>query len=133
MPKFKELKKTQRKVNKEIRNINKNLKEDCFAGRFEVKMLARKDEMLCMMSYPSYTLAIIDHEEPKTLVLENYHWSDSWGLCDFETLVDELNMFIQESNFWDRWKNEEEYRKSHWYSGKRLAQLNGALNRSDNG
>ena len=39
MPKFKELKKTQRKVNKEIRSINKNLKEVKFIEEVKIPMI----------------------------------------------------------------------------------------------
>ena len=43
MARIKQLKKIQKEVNKIIRSLNKELKEDCFAGRFKVIQSLRID------------------------------------------------------------------------------------------
>lgn len=123
MPKFKELKQIQRKVNRQIHGLNRNLKEDCFAGRFSVKMIKRKDEFLLRWPYPKFFIEIMDNEQPERNIVELFHWSDSWGLREFETLIDILNNFIVSSDFWDRWRNDEAYRETHFFSGKRMENL----------
>lgn len=93
--------KEQLKVRKLLRELNKQLKEDYFAGRFEVKQIGRKDfsqpayfPVYCPQCYnieeagdpqwnwSLYTIELIDNEEPERNCFFEFRWSDTFKLCD---------------------------------------------------
>lgn len=92
--------KDQHAVNRYLRKINKQLNEDVFSGRFEVKQVNRKDfqdanySCYCPSEYTIeeasdpcwryswYLIKFIDNEEPERNVEYWAKWSDRFGLCD---------------------------------------------------
>ena len=96
--------KTRRKeqliVRKHIKQINKQLKEDKFAGRFEIRQVNRIDKVYnnYVNFHPEtmtideigdpewhvnyYVIDIIDNEEPERNGHYTFRWSKSFGLVD---------------------------------------------------
>lgn len=144
MARIKDLKKEQRKVRRVIRKQNKNLKEDCFAGRFQIRQTNRvsqglypgwvdktyiskdgKDFGVAGHSYhlwykAAYEIEFIDNEQPE----RNYkEWFECWDILNYsflkQSLWSHLNEFILSSDFWKKW-NDPEYARTHWFSGAQL-------------
>ena len=34
-----------------------------------------------------------------------------------------MNDLIIESDFWDKWRNDQDYRNAHWYTGDQLKEM----------
>ena len=117
MARIKQLKKIQKEVNKIIRSLNKELKEDCFAGRFKILQSLRIDHHIEDDYYTSiYRFTFIDKEHPERNVDK---WIDTYSMFSFKyELLTFANDCIVESDFWNLWHNDQEYRNNHWYSGK---------------
>ena len=95
--------KTDRKVNKRIREFNRELKEDVFKGRFWVRQYqkARVDGM----SY--YLYELIDNEQPsRNKVI--FDWIRGESPFFFSTIWEGMNDFIIKSDFWEKWRKERE-------------------------
>ena len=98
--------KLQLKIRRILRETNKSLKEDLFAGRFEVKLVDRKDfaEPAYLVYYPKnftieqagdpqwnwslYSIELIDNEEPERNCRFAFRWSNTFELCDGHPLDD---------------------------------------------
>ena len=119
MARIKQLKKTQKEVNKIIRGLNKELKEDCFAGRFEYRQIGRKyfndDDWYSSI----YKIEFRDNEDPSRNKVGYYNKYDILYGWDFFNMMNDL---IIESDFWDKWRDFD-YAKDHWYSGKQLTEM----------
>ena len=82
MARIKQLKKIQKEVNKIIRSLNKELKEDCFAGRFKVLQTLRIDHHIEDDYYTSiYRFTFIDTEQPERNVDK---WIDTYSMFSFK-------------------------------------------------
>ena len=64
MARIKQLKKRQKQINSIIRTINKEVIDDCFAGRFQILQIDRLDRHAGGDDYYSscYGIRFIDHE-----------------------------------------------------------------------
>ena len=99
--------KIERKINKRIRDFNKDLKADVFGDRFWVRQYqkATVDGML----YFLYELC--DREDPK----RNYlvpGWFNQYEMLHFYKIWEEMNDFIIKSNFWSIYHNDpDRYKK----------------------
>lgn len=100
--------KFQLKLRKWVKNYNKGLYEDKWAGRFEIKLTGRKD--FSQPTWPSvhrpqcytteeiqdpewhwslYTIELIDNEEPERNCSFQFRWSETFGFCDGHPLDEE--------------------------------------------
>lgn len=93
-----QIQKDQKKVNKILRQVNKQLKEDCFAGRFSVRQLGKicysQANYLCYCPqlytyseaedpcwrYANYTIEFVDAEEPERNFKAYFSYSKVFGL-----------------------------------------------------
>ena len=149
MARIKDLKKEQREVRSVLRKINKDLKEDCYAGRFKVLQTGRKtyndqngwcdktfiniDEHRLygvaghgyhLWYHSDFYITLIDEEHPERNITDCYDiYEIKAGMFSGgKTLGRDLNNFIIESDFWDKWSNPD-YARTHWYSGENLRDM----------
>ncbi|MDO4501383.1 MAG: hypothetical protein Q4B60_08970 [Erysipelotrichaceae bacterium] len=117
MARIKQLKKSQRRVNHVVRSLNKHIKEDCFAGRFIVLQTGRKDFHWDDDYYSSnYEFHFMDLEQPERSFKKWFPGDSLWSLR--HNIYEHMNNLIVESDFWNKWHHDQEYRNNHWYSGK---------------
>ena len=92
---------TDKKVNRKVREFNKSLKEDVFKDRFWVRQYQKAQ--LDGVSY--YLYELIDELEP-----ERNRIIREWirGESDFfmHRIFEEMSDFIIKSDFWDLWRKE---------------------------
>lgn len=106
--------KLQLKIRRVLRETNKSLKEDLFAGRFEVKLVNRKDfaepayhPVYCpknftineagdpQWNWSLYTIELIDNEEPERNCQFAFRWSETFELCDGHPLDDKAYAYYR--------------------------------------
>lgn len=120
LARIRQLKKDQLQVRKLLRQRNKALKEDCFAGRFEYRQVGRKDFNDDGWYSSIYKIEFRDNEDPsrnKVGCFDKYEIRRGW---DFFNMMNDL---IIESDFWDKWRSDQEYRNAHWYTGDQLKEM----------
>ena len=92
--------KTDKRVNRVVKCINKELREDVFKDRFSLHQL-KKARGIDNMQYYLYEMR--DRLEPERNYIIPWVWGDS---CFLKTdLLEELNNFIAYSNFWAIYHN----------------------------
>ena len=86
---------TDRKVNRQVKRFNKELREDVFKGRFDVRQLqkARVDGM----NYYLYEVRDTHHPERNRIV--PWEWGDS--IFFMNKIWREMNDLIITSDFWE--------------------------------
>ena len=93
--------KADKKVNKIIKQLNRQLKEDIFGDRFWVKQVAKV--RFQVISYYLYELK--DRLQPeRDKILD---WKHEWSLFTFHEIHIAMNDFIISSDFWDKYKKGE--------------------------
>lgn len=90
-----------KKVNRMARRLNKQLREDVFGRRFEVRQY-RKSKTSEGIHY--YIYQFIDNEQPERNKIT--HWYSSFDLLIMSPLFLEMNDFIIESDFWSKYRTE---------------------------
>lgn len=97
--------KEDRRVNKIVQQINKELREDVFKDRFWVRQVAKQksDDGLTY-----YLYEMIDNQEPNRNAYVNAGWI--WGGSQFlaSDIYEAINDFIIRSNFWSEYFNDPE-------------------------
>lgn len=83
-----------RRVNKNVRKLNKELKKDVFEDRFEARQYkkSRKEGI----SYYMYLL--IDNKHPERNVI--VPWESAFSIYQFNHIWLAMNDFIVNSDFW---------------------------------
>ena len=99
--------KIDKKVNKKARNFNKELKEDVFNGRFEVRQYQKTK--VDGMHY--YLYQLVDNLQPKRNKVV-YKWLLGESSFFMYDIWNEMNEFIIRSDFWEL------YRKGELYENK---------------
>ena len=100
--------KTDKKVNKIVRQINKELREDVFKDRFSLHQL-KKARGIDNMQYYLYEMR--DREEPERNTI--IPWVSGYSSFAYAKIMIELNNFIVFSNFWSKhWNDETRYNES---------------------
>ena len=90
-----------KKVNRTAKRLNKQVREDVFGKRFEV----RQYQKTCRSEIQYYLYQFIDNKQPeRNKVIER--WFSGFEIITFHALDIEMNDFIVNSDFWT------EYRKS---------------------
>lgn len=88
--------KVDKKINKIVRIINRNLKEDVFGDRFWIRQI--KKQKSDGMQYYLYEMIDRKHPERNSLVSHGWLWGESFFLsADF---YEAINDFIVRSDFW---------------------------------
>ncbi len=90
-----------KKVNRMVKRLNKQLREDVFGRRFEVRQY-RKSKTPEGIHYYMYQL--IDNEQLERN--EITHWYSSFDLLIMNPLYIEMNDFIIKSDFWSKYRTE---------------------------
>ncbi len=88
--------KTDKKINKVVKWINKSLKKDVFGDRFWIKQVRKSRED--GMEYYLYELK--DRVDPSRDRLI-HGWLSGFEISTFRKLDMEMNDFIVSSNFWE--------------------------------
>lgn len=99
--------KADKKVNRIVRQINKQLRDDVFGDRFSVVQLKRTAPYDDCRSYFYYIYQLRDAAQPDRNCEAHYSQDEitmTNGLC----ILKNLNDFIVESNFWDIFDTKEE-------------------------
>lgn len=95
--------KTDKKVNKKVREFNKELKKDVFNGRFWV----RQYQKTCYQGSMYYLYELIDCAQPeRNKVIRE--WIRGESQFFMHTIWEEMNEFIIKSNFWELWRRKDE-------------------------
>ena len=83
-----------KKVNRYVRNLNRQLRNDVFGDRFEARQI--KKGFGDGIEYFMYML--IDHEQPERN--EIVPWETAFAICNFSHIHIAMNKFIVDSDFW---------------------------------
>lgn len=94
--------KQDKKVNKSVRMLNKNIREDVFGNRFEIRQVQKSRYTDCP-EICIYRYKLIDYEEQK----RNYEtrWYSCFEICVLNKLWIEMNDFIVKSDFWYKYRS----------------------------
>lgn len=90
-----------KKVNRNAKKLNKQLREDVFKNRFEVRQL--KKQRIDGIEYYLYNL--IDNEQPERNKIEK--WITGFSIITFNELFLLMNEFIVTSDFWSKYQKSE--------------------------
>ena len=85
---------TDRKVNRKVKQFNKELREDVFKGRFEVRQLEKT--RVDGMQY--YLYEVRDNHHPERNRIVPWEWGDS--IFFMNKIWEEMNDLIITSDFW---------------------------------
>lgn len=89
----------EKKVNQNVRRLNRQLRNDVFGDRFEARQVckSRKDGI----TYFMYELR--DNEQPERNEIIR-GWLNYWEICRSNTVWVAMNNFIITSDFWSKYK-----------------------------
>ena len=90
--------KTDKRVNRCIKQLNKQLREDVFGDRF----YARQYQKAYVDGLSYYLYELIDREQPERNRLIR-HWLWSGEIIHSKKVHLEMNDFIVTSNFWEKY------------------------------
>ena len=88
-----------KKVNRNVRRLNRQLRADVFGTRFEARQY-RKSKGVDGIEYFMYIL--IDNEQPERNKI--IPWETAFAIYKFNHIWVEMNNFIVSSDFWDKYK-----------------------------
>jgi hypothetical protein len=109
--------KVDKKMNRIVKSINKDLEQDVFKNRFWIRQV-KKDRDEVGSQYYLYEMK--DRLEPERDSYMSWLWGGSTFVkADF---FEAINDFIIKSDFWSiYWKDESRYnRKLDWYRNKNI-------------
>lgn len=86
-----------KKVNRNIKRLNKQLREDVFKDRFEARQV--KKSRYGDINFYQYLL--IDHEQPERNELSD--WMNGIEITMFNEVWIKMNKFIVTSDFWQKY------------------------------
>lgn len=86
-----------KKVNRYVRKLNRQLRNDVFGDRFEARQI--KKGFGDGIEYFMYML--IDHEQPERN--EIVPWETAFAICNFSRIHIAMNKFIVDSDFWKKY------------------------------
>lgn len=86
-----------KKVNRNVRKLNRQLKADVFGDRFEARQF--KKSRVGEVEYFMYKL--IDHVQPERNII--IPWETAFSIYRFNAIWIAMNDFIVSSNFWQEY------------------------------
>lgn len=86
-----------KKVNRNVRKLNRQLRADVFGDRFEARQI--KKERAGGIEYFMYEL--IDHEQPERNVI--VPWESAFAIYRLNAIWIPMNDFIVKSDFWSKY------------------------------
>ena len=92
-----------KKVNRVARKLNKQLAEDVYGSRFQIRQI-QKIRGLDNWSY--YLYELVDNEQPERNRI--IPWASGFSITTFSPLHIEMNDFIVKSDFWRKYYKKEE-------------------------
>ena len=93
---------TERKrVNRKVKHINKNIRQDVFKDRFEV----RQYRFVRKHGTYYYCYKLIDHKDKSRNKI--IWWKSGFEILNFQAIEVELNDFIVTSDFWKDFRKSE--------------------------
>ena len=92
--------KSDKKVNKRVKQLNKQIREDVFGDRFWVKQIQKS--RVEGINYYLYELR--DRIQPERNQIVSCGWLTDFAITTFHDLSIEMNNFIVNSNFWAKYK-----------------------------
>jgi hypothetical protein len=89
-----------RKVNRNVRKLNRTLANDVFEDRFYARQIqkGRGDGIMY------YMYELCDKEQPERN--EIVPWETAFAICEFNKIWTAMNDFIITSDFWEKYKRE---------------------------
>lgn len=87
-----------KKVNRCVRKLNKQLREDVFGDRFEARQIRKG--FGDGIEYFMYML--VDNEQPERNQI--VPWETAFAICKFSHIHVAMNKFIVESDFWEKYR-----------------------------
>lgn len=89
-----------KKVNRNIRKLNRQLANDVFGNRFWARQYqkARGEDGIDYFLYE-----LCDREQPERNILIN-GWLNYWAICSSYKVWEAMNDFIVRSDFWSKYK-----------------------------
>ena len=91
-----------KKVNKVVKRLSRQLATDVFKDRFFIRQL-RKAFGCNKVEY--FQFELIDKEQPERNQITK--WYDSFEICRFAEVHQEINDFIVNSDFWEKHRERE--------------------------
>lgn len=89
-----------KRVNRTVKTLNKDLEKDVFGNRFWCRQVAK----LKADDVEHYIYELKDRKDPsRDRVIRG--WLSGFEIITFHTLAMEMNDFIVTSNFWEEYKN----------------------------
>lgn len=96
--------KADKKVNTLVKKLNKQLQQDVFKDRFEIRQYRKTGRGKNSISY--YLYQLIDNEQPeRNKIVPN--WLSEFQILWFHHLSEYINNFIIESDFWAKYTKSE--------------------------
>jgi hypothetical protein len=89
-----------KKVNRIVRTLNKDLEKDVFGNRFWCRQVRKAKEY----GTEYYLYELKDRKDPSRDKMIR-GWLSGFEITTFHTLTMEMNDFIVTSNFWEEYKN----------------------------
>lgn len=86
-----------KKVNRYVRKLNRQLRNDVFGDRFE----ARQNKKGFGDGIEYFMYMLIDHEQPERN--EIVPWETAFAICNFSHIHIAMNKFIVDSDFWKKY------------------------------
>lgn len=87
-----------KRVNRNVKKLNKQLRADVFGNRFEARQIA-KSRTPYGIEYFMYML--IDNEQPERNKI--IPWETAFSIAKFNKIWVEMNDFIVKSDFWEKY------------------------------
>lgn len=92
--------KNDKKVNKRVKQLNKQIREDVFGDRFWIKQIQKSK----VEGINYYLYELRDRIQPERNQIVNCGWLTDFAITTFNDLAIEMNNFIVNSNFWTEYR-----------------------------
>ena len=89
-----------KKVNRKVKELNKKIAQDVFGNRFWLKQIQKSK----VHDYNYYAYELRDREQPNRNRFISGYWIGETSILLFNDLWLEMNNFIIESDFWQKYK-----------------------------
>lgn len=95
--------KMDKKVNRVARQLNRQLTEDVYGSRFQIRQIQKTKGL---DNWPYYLYELVDNEQPERNKI--IPWTSGFSITTFRPLHMEMNDFIVKSDFWKKYHEQKE-------------------------